>query len=110
MKNQERFDSNILRVASVALIVVWMAVAALAQESRGTIIGRVADTTGATLPGVKIDITNAATNVTATATTNEEGRFSAPFLLPGAYRVTVEKDRIQTLRANWRRSPRQRNR
>ena len=43
------------------------------------------------LPGVKVEITNTATNVTTTATTNDDGRFSVPFLLPGIYRVTAEK-------------------
>lgn len=61
-----------------------------AQESRGTIIGRITDASGAALPNVRVDINNTATNVTVTATTNEEGRFNAPFLLPGAYRVTAE--------------------
>jgi hypothetical protein len=91
MRSREKFGSNILRVACATLFVAWMAVAAFAQESRGTIVGRVADTTGAVLPGVKIEINNTATNVTTTATSNEEGRFSAPFLLPGTYRVTAEK-------------------
>ena len=75
----------------IALLLAACAVAGFAQESRGTIIGRVADSTGAVLPGVKVEINNTATNVTTTATTNEDGRFSAPFLLPGAYRVTAEK-------------------
>ncbi len=75
----------------IAMLLLVCAVAGFAQESRGTVIGRVADSTGASLPGVKVDIINTATNVTSTATTNDEGRFSIPFLLPGAYRVRAEK-------------------
>src|SRR5215510_11426949 len=82
---------SLLRCAGVALCALLFGAVALAQESRGTIIGRVADSTGAALPGVKVDILSVATNVTVSATTNEDGRFNAPFLLPGAYRVTAEK-------------------
>ncbi len=91
MKSREKFDSVRSHVVSVLVVVVWLAGAVFAQESRGTIIGRVADSTGAVLPGVKVEINNTATNVTTAATTNEDGRFSVPFLLPGAYRVTAEK-------------------
>ena len=94
MKSRTRFElaaSLSACAVCVALFTIALAVAAFAQESRGTIIGRVTDATGAVLPGIKVEITNSATNVTTTATTNDEGRFSTPFLLPGAYRVTAEK-------------------
>ena len=94
MKSRTRFElaaSLSARAVCVALFTIALAVAAFAQESRGTIIGRVTDASGAVLPGIKVEINNTATNVTTTATTNDEGRFSTPFLLPGAYRVTAEK-------------------
>lgn len=91
MKSRKIFNSVRSHVVSMLVVVVWLAVAVFAQESRGTIIGRVADSAGAVLPGVKVEINNTATNVTTAATTNEDGRFSVPFLLPGAYRVTAEK-------------------
>jgi hypothetical protein len=91
MKKQ-RMHINHSRATFLALLIVSLgAIQTFGQESRGTIIGRVADSTGAALAGVKVDIVSAATNVTSTVTTNDEGRFSAPFLLPGAYRVTAEK-------------------
>jgi hypothetical protein len=62
----------------------------LAQESRGTIIGRVTDASGAVLPGVTVKITSVSTNVTLTAETNSSGSFNVPFLLPGEYRVMAE--------------------
>jgi hypothetical protein len=78
-------------ISGVAILLAVCALACFAQESRGTVIGRVTDSTGAALPGVKVTIINMATNVTSTATTNDDGRFGAPFLLPGAYRVLTEK-------------------
>ena len=61
------------------------------QDSRGTIIGRVTDDSGAVMPGVEIKVTNVSTNVTAAAVTNDAGSFNVPFLLPGEYRVAAEK-------------------
>jgi Carboxypeptidase regulatory-like domain/TonB dependent receptor len=63
---------------------------AFAQESRGTIIGRITDASGAVMPGVEVKAVNTATNVMATAATNEAGNFNIPFLIPGTYRVTAE--------------------
>jgi hypothetical protein len=80
-----------LRIFFALVCSAWLLTSVgFAQESRGTIIGRVADASGAALPNVRVNIVSTATNVTVTATTNEEGRFSAPFLLPGLYRVAAE--------------------
>jgi hypothetical protein len=63
---------------------------AFAQESRGTIIGRITDASGAVMRGVEVRAVNTATNVMATAATNEVGNFNIPFLIPGTYQVTAE--------------------
>ena len=62
----------------------------LAQDSRGTIVGRVSDPTGAVIPGANIKATNVATGVVASAQSNEAGNFTLPYLIPGRYDVTVE--------------------
>ena len=48
----------------------FMVVTANAQNSQGTILGHVQDSTGAGLPGVKVTATNVGTNVSAHFTTN----------------------------------------
>lgn len=63
---------------------------ALAQDPRGRILGRVADASGAVVPGVEVKATNAATNVTASSVTNEQGNYEIPYLLPGLYQVSAE--------------------
>jgi hypothetical protein len=63
---------------------------ALAQEFRGTILGRVVDPSGAVVPAAKITVTNDATRVPVEARTNQEGNYNVPFLLPGTYTVSVE--------------------
>ncbi len=61
-----------------------------AQESRGQIIGRVSDPSGAVIPGAAVQAVNAGTNVVTNATTSETGDFTLPFLVAGDYEVTVE--------------------
>ncbi|MBO0719903.1 MAG: TonB-dependent receptor [Blastocatellia bacterium] len=81
--------NSLLHLLIVALLFA-LTPQALSQESRGTIIGRVTDASADALPGVHVRVVNTATNVIATATTNESGSFNVPFLIPGAYRVTAE--------------------
>src|SRR4051794_31434634 len=61
-----------------------------AQESRGTILGRVTDSTGATVPDAEVKVTNVATGLAVSAKTNESGNYSLPFLVAGFYNVTAE--------------------
>jgi len=62
----------------------------LAQDPRGSIVGRVADPTGAMIPDLEVRAVNPATGVAASARSSSAGAFSIPYLLPGFYDVTVE--------------------
>ena len=79
-------------IAGFALAAICMLVPALlqAQELRGKITGRVTDASGAVIPGATVKVTDVARAATSTLTTNEEGLFDAPYLLPGTYQVVVE--------------------
>jgi hypothetical protein len=66
------------------------AVVSLAQETRGSILGRVIDSSGAVIPGVAVRATNTATNVTVSAQSNAEGNYNIPYLLPGVYTLKAE--------------------
>lgn len=70
-------------------LVVAFAPTLIAQESRGTLQGRVTDSSGAAVPGATVEVLNLATGVVTTSTTNEQGSYRAPLLNPGNYRVTV---------------------
>lgn len=52
------------------------ATTAAAQEARGTIQGRVSDSSGGTIPGATINVTSRATGVVTTATSNAEGSYA----------------------------------
>ena len=77
-----------------ALVVVSSLISpsAFAQEARGTIQGRVVDASGGAVPGATVEVLNIATGVVTPTTTNEEGSYRVPFLIPGDYTVTVTMD------------------
>ncbi len=54
--------------------------------------GRVLDASGGVVPGALVEVANAATGVTTPTTSNEQGNYRVPFLIPGTYRVTVTLD------------------
>ena len=80
---------------AVLLFVVLGGGVAMAQESRGSIAGLVADSSGGALPGVTVTIVNTGTNATVTQVTNSTGQYSVLFLLPGTYTVSVELSGFQ---------------
>lgn len=63
--------------------------AAHAQVAGGTIQGTILDTSGGAVPGVQVAIKNVATNVATQVTTNNDGFYTAPNLLPGEYEITA---------------------
>ncbi len=65
-------------------------VSSFAQTITATITGTVTDQAGAIVPNAKVVITAASTGQDKTVLTDTEGRFTAPFLPPGTYRVSVE--------------------
>lgn len=60
-----------------------------AQEFRGTVLGRVSDSSGAVIPGARVQATHAGTNVALETTSNTEGNYQIPFVPPGTYNVSV---------------------
>ena len=61
-----------------------------AQDPRGTILGRVNDSSGAAVPGAEVRAVNENTGVAASAKTNDAGNFTMPYLLSGTYTVSSE--------------------
>jgi hypothetical protein len=66
-----------------------------AQTATGILQGHVVDATGAAVPDAKVSIENERTGVVNVIATNSVGSFYQSFLLPGNYRVTVEKAGFQ---------------
>src|SRR5215813_14942499 len=83
---------NIRRLGSAALLMMFACVLGICQEFRGSITGKVTDPNGAIVPGATVTVKNIGTNEEVTTTTNEEGSYSFPVLLPGKYKLLVTKE------------------
>ncbi|MSV30344.1 MAG: TonB-dependent receptor [Bryobacterales bacterium] len=67
------------------------AVTVYAQSAgSATIQGAVTDSSGAAVTGAKVTVLNVATSFVSSVTTGAEGTYYVPYLMPGAYRVTIE--------------------
>jgi hypothetical protein len=67
-----------------------------AQVAGGTIQGTVADTSGRVIPEAMVSIRNLATGVVTGAEDNDQGLYTAPNLVPGAYEVTCSAKGFST--------------
>ncbi len=75
---------------SLLAVVLWSAIAALAQETRATLSGTVTDPTGSVITSAKVRLANRDTGVTFDAATNEAGQYRFLFLNPGNYQLSAE--------------------
>ena len=66
-----------------------------AQEFRATVKGQVIDSSQAAVPGAVVSVVNQETNEVATATSNQQGNYTIPFLRPGLYTLTAELSGFQ---------------
>src|ERR1043165_883817 len=80
----------------ILTLLIVPAVVGQSQITTGTIQGTVEDANGAVVPGANVEIKNLDTNQTRNLTTDENGRFVAPQLQPGNYRITVSKQGFNT--------------
>lgn len=89
---RSRFAKSISLAAtlSAVLLAASAPVTLRAQESRGKITGTVTDPNKAAVPGAAVKITDPARGTSVTLTTNDEGFFQAPYLVPGTYQVVIE--------------------
>lgn len=78
----------------MAVLLIWVLIlpcVAAAQTAQSTLQGTVRDATGAAVPGAAVIVTHVSTGVAVRGETTAEGRYLFPYLLPGDYRLSVEK-------------------
>lgn len=85
-----------LAVSLSLVAVLLFATFAAAQITTGTISGTVADSSGAVLPGARVEVLNEGTGAVRTVMTAADGHYSAPSLPVGHYRVTVGMQGFQS--------------
>ena len=77
--------------------VLLLAFAAVAQIQNGQFSGVVTDPSGAAIPNAKVTVTNTATNLSVSTTSNQTGAFTLKELPPGTYKMTAEASGFRTV-------------
>ena len=85
-----------LRTACLIALSLAIASPVLAQLQGARIVGTIFDAQHAGIPGATVTVTNVATNVARTASTDREGNYVVTPLDPGIYKVTAAVSGFQT--------------
>ena len=78
------------------MLVYLVSVRMYSQVVGGTVTGMIFDLSGEAVPNLNISIRNVATGVTTTVTTDSDGLYNAPNLLPGIYDITISAPGYET--------------
>ncbi len=73
------------------VLLIALPVLRLCAQQFGEITGTVTDSSGAVISGTQIRVTNTATQQVRTATSNDTGVYTIPYLVPGSFTVRAEK-------------------
>src|SRR6516162_3222606 len=81
----------------VLFVPVAFALAALGQTFFGSIVGTVSDATGGSVPNAIVAVVNTGTSERRTAQTDAQGNYQLVNLVPGVYRIEIEKEGFRRL-------------
>ena len=91
-------NRNCFKVFMTVLIFVFGTTAGFAQTlDRGELSGTVMDETGAALPGATVTVTHLGSGLTRVVVSDSSGRYRAPLLPVGPYRIQAELAGFATL-------------
>jgi hypothetical protein len=96
----QTFRRSVARHGLLSLAVLLCTLSGLAQQTLGSLNGTVVDPSGASVPGAVVTATNAAINVTASATTSGTGYFQIFNLPIGTYVVKVSREGFEVTELN----------
>lgn len=91
LRNTYLNHSTLLRICGILLLLACGSFHVTAQTIYGRISGTVKDASEAVIPNANVTVTNTATNLVRTATTDESGFYTVTNLPVGAYTVAVEQ-------------------
>ena len=87
------------KTGAALLLLLFIASPRLAAQtsSAGVVLGTVTDASNAVVPGVDVQLTNLATNISFHQITNAKGEYLFPQVAPGAYTLTFKADRFRSV-------------
>src|SRR5689334_21550742 len=91
---------RIIKATAIALAFLSCAAQIEAQDTTGKITGTVTDPSGGAVPEAKVTVTNNATGVGHTTTTDQSGTYQVLQLPIGLYRVTAEAPGFKAITVN----------
>src|SRR5260370_13981493 len=74
---------------SAAVFVCAFTLVGNAQETRGSVIGQIVDSSGAVIPAADVTVTSAESNFKQKTVTNNNGAYEFLYILPGRYTVSA---------------------
>ena len=87
---------SVTLMACGTLMLAALSAMALAQSTTGSIYGQITDPSNAIVVAARVTATNQSTGVTYPGESNAQGNYAVFNLLPGIYKVSVEKEGFQT--------------
>src|SRR6202790_2969064 len=84
---------------------VWCLVPALLAAAplfaqNAELSGLITDPSGLAVPGARVVVQSVDTGATRTVSSNHQGEYSVPALLPGPYNITIEASGFKTVHEN----------
>jgi hypothetical protein len=78
-------------------LAAWVSPAAMAQQGTATVNGVVKDPTGAAIPNARVELTNTGTSVVRSTSTNSDGAYAFPSVVPGVYTMQAAATGFSTV-------------
>jgi hypothetical protein len=86
------------RMSACATLLIALAVPLMAQNAE--LSGSVTDPSGLAVPGARVVVQSVDTDAARTVSSNQQGEYSVPALLPGPYNITIETNGFKTIHQN----------
>ena len=86
-------------VRELVLVIALLSVAPLTAQN-AELSGQITDPSGLAVPGARVLVQSANTAALRTVSSNQQGEYSVPALLPGPYNITIEANGFKTVHQN----------
>jgi hypothetical protein len=84
----------------LAFVITALLAAAPLLAQNAELSGLITDPGGLAVPGARVVVQSADTGATRTVSSNQQGEYSVPALLPGPYNITIEANGFKTVHQN----------
>src|SRR5260370_26777256 len=81
------------------LVIAMLSIASLLAQN-AELSGLITDPSNLAVPGARVVVQSADTGATRTVSSNQQGEYSVPALLPGPYNITIKANGFKTVHQN----------